>query len=69
MKGLSPDRSPDRVEAGTGRGRGIRGLRKKVEGGRWPSVAQSRKTSLSYGGLQGLRRTGWSGKVTVGWQI
>jgi hypothetical protein len=35
MKGLSPDRSPDRVEAGTGRGRGIRGLRKKgeVEGG------------------------------------
>ena len=30
MKGLSADRSPDRVEAGTGRRRGIKGLRREV---------------------------------------
>ena len=48
IKGLSPDRSPDRVEAGTGRGRGIegiQGLRKKggrfkAGGGRGPLISQ-----------------------------
>jgi hypothetical protein len=45
MKGLSPDRS-------TGRRRGIRGLRKKkVKGGRWPSVAPN---PLRGGALEGL---------------
>ena len=27
LRGLSSDRSPDRVEAGTGRGRGIEGIK------------------------------------------
>jgi hypothetical protein len=30
VKGLSPDRSPDRVGAGTGRRRGVKGLRKNL---------------------------------------